>query len=641
MECLKVISPEVQQYISTMPDKNSYTLLIEKVREPGMLSQILNPDAYKEFLTQLFLLRDNHYNPIAKSFLKPEHIAQAMVTLKKIPGIDINKSLISNLLILNSNLKETLSLTQRQQEPLSSFKGVLTESAKWLGSLTQDFNSQNYLSLDFLEFFNKQFKLSLLTAKPSELITLTEALGSKDLEQIFLLYLVTLDSKEHNLQLIQRESLKILQNLDTDIQTKFVKKFCQLLKIANSKHPDLIKAMQKHAIELVNFLDPQVQRKFIDQLIYRILSPPELNFTMEPIEWLKVLTPDNKKYFIEQYSQRLSSIISSEIKEQLSNLVSNETLAIQTSKINKEALEVGAGLPEGALATSRNLELTRSTIPRRADSPLIAAINDPESVKSITTAINIDVDLPTLYKAIEQGNVEGADLLFKQLVDKGISLADPSLNKIIEGKTSTLLDIVLESPQDTIKMTETLLSYPTGRSLLTKQDLNGFTPLENVRRRGNIALVAVLEDAYIEIVKEQLVKYFQEQLEDKKTLTSTDTKAMRNKVEEILSPLFLNANKKDIIQIAGPMVRKGVEIAGRKLDWQQKLRRIIDIINMYLPTAYSPPQAHKIKNILKDKAVIASLRTLKNHQFKVAPKKISTTTVPSKQSLDSLKNKEL
>ncbi len=288
--------------------------------------------------------------------------------------------------------------------------------------------------------------------------------------------------------------------------------------------------------------------------------------------------------------------------------------------IKKQDHEVVSGLFDAAVISNKNSELNNILI---------------------TPTINIDVDLPALYKAIQQGDVEGADLLFKQLVDKGISLADPSLNKIIEGKTCTLLDIVLESPQDTTKMTETLLSYPTGRSLLTKQDLNGFTPLENVRRRGNIALVAVLEDAYIEIVKEQLVKYFQEQLEDKKTLTSTDTKAMRNKVEEILSPLFLNANKKDIIQIAGPMVRKGVEIAGRKLDWQQKLRRIIDIINMYLPTAYSPPQAHKIKNILKDKAVIASLRTLKNHQFKVDPKKISTTTVPSKQSIKFGNNKEL
>lgn len=262
-------------------------------------------------------------------------------------------------------------------------------------------------------------------------------------------------------------------------------------------------------------------------------------------------------------------------------------------------------------------------------------------VISDSTAMNIDVDLPTLHKAIEQGNVEGADLLFKKLADNGISLADSRLNKITEGKTSTLLDMALDTSCDTIKVIETLLSYPTGRSLLTKKDLDGFTPLEKARRRGNMALVAVLEDAYIEVVKEQLVKYFQKQLEDKTSLTSSDTKAMINKVEEILSPLSLNANNKDIIQIAGPMVRKYVEIAGRNLDWQQKLRKIIDTIKEYLPTTYSSPQTRKIKNILKDKAVIAQLKTLNDHQFKIDPKKISKTTVGSKQSINSRKNKEL
>ncbi len=323
-------------------------------------------------------------------------------------------------------------------------------------------------------------------------------------------------------------------------------------------------------------------QEFIDLYKNSIAQAEFLTNESRIIYWLSMYKmPYEKLLRIYNNDPNIAKLICKNYDQIVSILKSDQLAADDILKYNFKQI---TQLLEKKI-TPKQLKNEVNPIPEA--SQLIAIIDAPKNVRPITTTINIDIDLPALHKAIEQGNIEVADSLFKQLADKGISFADSSLSKIIEGKISTLLDIALESPHNTIKVIETLLSYPTGRSLVVEKDVDGFTPLENARRRGNMTLVAILEDAYIEVVKEQLVKYFQEQLENKESVNSTYTKAMISKVREILSPLSLKASKKDITQIAGLIVRQYVEIAGRKLAWPQKIKKIRDGIKNYFPNTYS------------------------------------------------------
>ena len=61
---------------------------------------------------------------------------------------------------------------------------------------------------------------------------------------------------------------------------------------------------------------------------------------------------------------------------------------------------------------------------------------------------------------------------------------------------------------------------------------------------------------------------------------------------------------------AGSIVRESAKIAGKKLDWRQKIAEIKDVIKDYFSKVFSTPQKHPFTDIVNDRVLSRKLRNL-------------------------------
>lgn len=172
---------------------------------------------------------------------------------------------------------------------------------------------------------------------------------------------------------------------------------------------------------------------------------------------------------------------------------------------------------------------------------------------------------------------------------------------------------------------------------LTKKNMaSSKNALENkVSDISTSQAVDTLKNEPLSTAVELLANYFHEQMQGQKTITTDHQRAMKEKVIEILSPLASNAvEEKNIKDIAGTIVRDAATIAGKTLDWQQKLIKIKNAITKSISNILFSSEKNKFAEIVQDPTISEKLRIIKETGvISTAPpgEKEPTATISSKQ----------